>query len=63
MSRTSPRSENRTVAAKPRDPGERQQLRIARDTLRMPDAMAAVMGGPNKAAARAIIKRLTGKEG
>jgi hypothetical protein len=40
---------------------ERHQLRIARDTLRMSDAGAAIMGGPDKAEARAIILRLTGK--
>lgn len=31
--------------------------RIARQTLNMPDAMANVMGGPNKAEAREILKR------
>jgi hypothetical protein len=41
---------------------ERHQLKIARDSLRMPDAMLGVMGGPSKAEAREIIKRLTGKE-
>jgi hypothetical protein len=40
---------------------EKHQLRIARDTLRMPDAMVGVMGGPDKAKAREIIRRLTGK--
>jgi len=40
---------------------EKHQLRIARDTLRMPDAMVRVMGGPTKAEAKEIIKRLTGK--
>lgn len=41
---------------------EKHQLKIARDTLRMPDAIAAVVGGPSKEEAREIIKRLTGKE-
>jgi hypothetical protein len=41
---------------------ERHQLKIARDTLRMPDAMVGVMGGPSKQEAREIIKRLTTKE-
>lgn len=41
---------------------DRHQLRIARDTLRMSDAMVAVMGGPDKATARKIIRELTGKE-
>lgn len=41
---------------------EKHQLRIAEDTLRMPDAMAEVMGGPTKAEAREIIYRLTGKK-
>ena len=36
---------------------EQHQLKIARDTLRMPDAMAAVMGGPTKTEAKAIIAR------
>lgn len=31
------------------------ELRIARDTLRMPDAIAGVMGGPTKAEAREIV--------
>jgi hypothetical protein len=42
---------------------ERHQLRIARATLKMHDAAVAIMGGPNKAEAREIIKRLTGKLG
>jgi hypothetical protein len=41
---------------------EKHQLKIARDTLKMPDAIAAVMGGPTKEEAREIIRRLTGKE-
>jgi len=40
---------------------ERHQLKVARDTLKMTDAGAKVMGGPTKAEARQIIKRLTGK--
>ncbi len=40
---------------------EQHQLKIARDTLRMPDAMAGVMGGPTKKQAREIIRRLTKK--
>lgn len=40
---------------------EKHQLKIAYDTLRMPDAMAAVMGGPTKVEARVIIRTLTGK--
>ncbi len=40
---------------------ERHQLKIARDTLRMADAMVGVAGGPSKAEAREIILRLTGK--
>jgi hypothetical protein len=41
---------------------EKHQLRIAKDTLKMNDVMARVMGGPSKAEARAIIFRLTGKQ-
>ncbi len=40
---------------------EKHQLRIARDTLKMTDAMARVMGGPSKDEAREIILRLTGR--
>jgi hypothetical protein len=40
---------------------EQHQLKIARDTLKMNDAMVRVMGGPSKTEARAIIARLTGK--
>ncbi len=40
---------------------QKHQLRVAWQTLQMPDAIAAVMGGPTKAEAREIIKRLTGK--
>lgn len=40
---------------------EQHQLKVARDTLKMNDVMARVMGGPSKAEARAIVKRLTGK--
>ena len=40
---------------------ERHQLKIARDTLKMSDAGALVMGGPTKDEARRIIKELTGK--
>lgn len=41
---------------------ETHQLKIARDTLRMPDAMVGVMGGPTKAEAVEIVKKLTGKK-
>lgn len=40
---------------------ERHQLKIARDTMKMSDVGASIMGGPSKAEAREIIKRLTGK--
>lgn len=40
---------------------ERHQLKIARDTLKMSDAGARIMGGPTKAEAREIILRLTGR--
>ena len=39
---------------------ERHQLRIARDTLKMSDVGALIMGGPSKAEAKRIIARLTG---
>jgi hypothetical protein len=40
---------------------QKHQLAIAKKTLKMSDAGAMVMGGPTKAEARAIIKKLTGK--
>jgi len=42
---------------------DRHQLKIARDTLRLDDTIAAsrVLGGPDKDEARAIIRRITGK--
>ena len=40
---------------------EKHQLRIARDTLKMSDAGAGIMGGPSRAEAKEIILRLTGK--
>jgi hypothetical protein len=41
---------------------EKHQLKVARDTLRMNDVMARVMGGMTKAEARQVIERLTGKK-
>ena len=41
---------------------DRHLLRIARDSLRMPEPMLGVMGGPSKEEARRIIKALTGRE-
>lgn len=40
---------------------DRHQLRIARDTLKMSDIGASIMGGMTKDEARAVILRLTGK--
>ena len=40
---------------------EQNQLKIARDTLRMNDVMAKGLGGMTKEEAREIILRLTGK--
>lgn len=39
---------------------ERHQLKIARATLKMSDAMANVMGGMTRAEAREIVNRLAG---
>ena len=39
---------------------DRHLLKIARQTLRMSDAMVGVMGGPDKAQAREIVRRLAG---
>lgn len=44
------------------DPADKHALEIARKTLRMPDAMLGVMGGPTKEQARETIKRLGGEE-
>jgi hypothetical protein len=41
---------------------EKHQLRIAKQTINMPDAMVGVMGGPDKKKSAEIIRRLTGKE-
>lgn len=40
---------------------ETHQLKVARQTLKMADTFVGVMGGPSKAEAREIIKKLTGK--
>ena len=40
---------------------ERHQLKIAKDTLKMSDIGAMIMGGPTKKEAREIIKKLTGE--
>lgn len=40
---------------------DKHQFRIARDTLKMSDAGAMIMGGMDKPTARAVILRLTGK--
>lgn len=42
-------------------PAEKHQLKIALKTLKMPDAMAGVMGGMTKEEARDIIEELTGQ--
>lgn len=47
-------------AEKPTTP-EGHQDKIARDTLKMPDAMAGVMGGPSKAEAQAHLDKKKGK--
>ncbi len=41
---------------------DRHQLKIARDTLKMSDAGARVMGGMTKEEARKVILRLTGRK-
>jgi hypothetical protein len=41
---------------------DQHQLAVAIQTLRLSDVMAAVLGGPTKDEARAIIKRLCGKD-
>lgn len=41
---------------------DRHILKIARDTLKMSDAGALIMGGPTKQEARASIERITGRK-
>jgi hypothetical protein len=41
---------------------DQHALKIARDTLRMSDAMVGVMGGPDKKEARETVYRLTGRK-
>jgi len=41
---------------------DQHQLRIAYQTMKMSDIMAAVMGGMTRAEAQAIIYRMTGKK-
>lgn len=38
---------------------EKHQLKIARDTLKMSDTFARIMGGMTKEEAKAVIARLT----
>ena len=52
---------DRVLRMNPMSVPEKHQLRIARETLKMSDAMAGVMGGPTKAEAREIIQRLEKK--
>jgi hypothetical protein len=40
---------------------DRHQLKIAKDSLRMPQAVLGVMGGPSKPEARRIILKIEGK--
>lgn len=40
---------------------QKHQLKIARDTLKMSDAGARIMGGMTKEEARQVIIKLTGK--
>ena len=41
---------------------ERHQLKIAKDTLKLSDIGALILGGPTKEESREIIKRLTKKQ-
>jgi hypothetical protein len=42
---------------------DKHQLKIAKDTLKMPDAMVAIMGGMTKEEAIELIKRFSPKKG
>lgn len=46
---------------KPLSVPDKHRLKIARDTLRMSDVMARVMGGMTKNEARRVIEELRGK--
>src|SRR5208337_2949105 len=50
-----------TIMTKNLSVPEKHQLRIARDTMKMSDIGAQIMGGMSKEEARAVILRLTGK--
>lgn len=57
--RSNPARKRSSAIAKSRlTPEERHHLKIAQETLRMPDAMVGVMGGPSKTQARVIINEL-----
>jgi len=43
-------------------PFEKNQLKVAEDTLRMPGAMLGVMGGVSKEEAKEIIRKLKAKD-
>lgn len=49
------------MKARQLDVFDKHQLKIARDTLNMSDAVAFIMGGMDKETARAVILKLTGK--
>jgi len=47
---------SKTAGRKPRDTMERHQLKVLTDTLKMPAAMAGVMGGPDQEEAEDILR-------
>ena len=57
MSKTNRRAKSHRKLSVP----ERHQLRVARKTLLMPDAILGVIGGMTKDEAREVIKRLGGQ--
>jgi hypothetical protein len=48
--------QERSAARQPKDPAERHQLKVLLDTLKMPSAMAGVMGGPGAKEAERILR-------
>ena len=59
--KTTTRKENKTIEPKRLSVPEQHCLRIARQTLKMNDAILGVMGGMTRETAQRIILDLTGK--
>jgi hypothetical protein len=62
FSNTNPRRRYRRNSKRSLQVWDKHQLKIARDTLKMSDAGARIMGGMTKEEARRVILRLTGRK-